>query len=282
MSKCCIGLCVKDSERGLIDILRNVNKIRECFSEIIVIVAYDESKDNSINILEDYKKDFNDIIIIKLNNTTANKTKHQIHTERTSRIANARNEILERIRKSYKNWEFFIMMDTNFYSCVTEIDTGVLNKVLESDEWDGLSFNRNPYYDLWALSIPPLNVSCWHFYNVKKSISTFDSYITETLSKKKDNEFIPVISAFGGFAIYRTAKFINCHYSGDFDIKMFSESSIRKQCKVLSSKLVLFSFDCEHRSFHVEAIRKNDARIMISTLHLFPNAKDVPSPEIVI
>ena len=83
------------------------------------------------------------------------------------------------------------------------------------------------------------------------------------------------MSAFCGFAIYRTKKFKDCQYNGNFDITMFSEQSIRKNAEILDSKLVLRTIDCEHRNFHVAAIKKNDAKIMVSPLYLFPNASSV-------
>ena len=58
---------------------------------------------------------------------------------------------------------------------------------------------------------------------------------------------------------------------------MFSENSIRKNAEILDSKLFIRKNDCEHRNFHVSAIKKNDAKIMVSPLHLFPSAASVSS-----
>ena len=164
MSNCCIGLCVKDSEDGLIQVLKNVDKIRELFLEIKVIIAYDDSADASMKILANYSMNHNDTIIVSANNRNDYRDRNEKHVDRSQRIANARNIILDHIYKYFSSWEYFVMMDTNYYSCVTPIDTEVLSRVIKSSEWDGLSFNRDPYYDIWALSIPPLVLSCWHIY----------------------------------------------------------------------------------------------------------------------
>ena len=274
MSNCCIGLCVKNSEEGLIQVLGNVDKIQSSFNEVKIIVAYDNSTDASLKILTDYSIKHDNMIIIQVNNKDDYVDKYKRHVDRSQRIANARNLILDHIYQFCSNWTYFIMMDTNDYSCISPIDTNVLNICLKSLEWDGLSFNREPYYDIWALSMPPLVLSCWHFYKHDRSLDIFRKHLSMQLNKIRPNEFLPVISAFGGFAIYRTKKFTDCRYTGKFRLDMFSEASIRKHAGIVDSKICLRANDCEHRSFHVDAIRKNSARIMISPLQIFPHAKD--------
>ena len=159
MSSCYIGLCVKDSEDGLIQVLNNVDKIRDIFLEVKVIVAYDESKDASIDILTNYGMKHNDVMIIDVENHDDYKNSNEKHVDRSQRIANARNVILDQIYATSSSFEYFIMMDTNYYSCVTPIDISVLSRAIALSGWDGLSFNRDPYYDIWALSIPPLVLS---------------------------------------------------------------------------------------------------------------------------
>jgi hypothetical protein len=87
----------------------------------------------------------------------------------------------------------------------------------------------------------------------------------------KPGELIPVYSAFNGFAIYRTAKFLNCNYSTVIDISLFPEYSIENNEMMTGYKtqLDVYNCDCEHRHFHLEAIKKNNARIRVSTKHIF-------------
>ena len=237
MSNCCIGLCVKDSEEGLIQVLNNVDRIKDLFLDTKIIVAYDKSDDASLKILTEYSISFGSMVIMDVENRNNYQDKHEQHVDRSERIANARNMILDYIYNHYASYEYFVMMDTNRYSCVTPIDTNVLTRVIKSNEWDGLSFNRDPYYDIWALSIPPLVLSCWHIYKCDKAVAVYEKYVTDKLAKLGADEFLPVMSAFCGFAIYRTEKFRNCRYSGKFDLNMFSEKSIRKNAKIIDSKL---------------------------------------------
>ena len=275
MSNCCIGLCVKNSEEGLVQVLNNVDRIKDLFLDTKIIVAYDKSDDASLKILTDYSLSSRNMVIMDVENRNDYRDKHERHVDRSERIANARNMILDYIYNHCASYEYFVMMDTNRYSCVTPIDTKVLARVVKSNEWDGLSFNRDPYYDIWALSIPPLVLSCWHIYKCDKAVAVYEKYVTDKLAKLGPDEFLPVMSAFCGFAIYRTEKFRDCRYSGKFDLNMFSEKSIRKNAEIMDSKLFLRKNDCEHRSFHIAAIKKNNARIMVSPLHLFPSARDV-------
>jgi len=274
MPRCCIGLCVKDSEDGLVKVLSNVDKLRVCFSDIRIVVAYDKSADASLRILVDYKARHDDMVVIDVGNEHDYESAVARHVDRSQRIANARNRIVGHIYKFYSTWEYFVMMDTNRYSCVSPIDTDVLVRCMKSKEWDALSFNRDPYYDIWALSIPPLVLSCWHFPRHEQSIDAYRLLLRNRLGKLGPDEFLPVMSAFGGFAIYRTEKFVGCAYSGKFSIDMFPAGSVRRHCQILGSGVLPRPNDCEHRSFHVDAIKRNGASVMISPLFLFPHAKD--------
>ena len=91
MNSVVIGLCVYNSAKGLPSVLKNIDKIKKykLFTDIKIIACYDNSKDNSLDILETYEKDI--IEIIKNENRTSK--------VKTENIAFARNKILERIRE---------------------------------------------------------------------------------------------------------------------------------------------------------------------------------------
>jgi hypothetical protein len=79
----------------------------------------------------------------------------------------------------------------------------------------------------------------------------------------KQYDLIPVYSSYNGFAIYKTDAFLNCSYSSEININLFPKQLLPS--KILKS----FKNDCEHRKFHLEAIKKNNARIMVSPLSIF-------------
>ena len=151
----------------------------------------------------------------------------------------------------------------------TEINIEPIKKILNRDDWDSVSFNKPLYYDTWALSINPYYLSCAHIgVNAGNTMST---YITNLLKNANKDDLIQCASAFGGFAIYRTDKFLNCHYYGGLNLSLLPEHLIKQNMALFKEK---FNYnkveDCEHRCFHLMAINKNQARIRISPEIIFP------------
>lgn len=237
----CIGLCVYGSEFGLPYVFKNIERIQTLFQEKIqVVVAYAESPDCSLGFLISKLPEF-DIHILKNPNAKSN-TKSTIHVEN---IANARNQILEHIRSKFTDTKYLIMMDTNEYACIGDIQLETLSEVLNPDkekEWDAVSFDREAgYYDYGALSFDPFIYTN----DDLKPVEKMREYVGNLLEKAKQtpNDFITVYSAFNGFAIYKWSVFQECNYSS--------------------------TDDCEHRHFHLQAIRDKNARIRIYPKSLF-------------
>jgi hypothetical protein len=289
---CVIGLCVYNNEPGLPSVLSNIVKIMESnlFYKVTVVAFYDNSSDNSYSILETFKNKYESLCadtfkMIIVNNTNSRKMRMDfgsgsnsvtrvLDSSRTARIALARNGILHVIRGLHKREflnKYFIMMDSNEYACVGQINIPTLCSALErSDEWDSVSFNREAgYYDYWALSYDPYIYSIYHVMNKNETIHNIREDFEKKLkyaNSKNDNknyDFIPVYSSYDGFAIYKSDKFLNCSYSSNIDIRLFPK-------KLLPPKIMnKFTNDCEHRKFHLEAIKKNKARIVVSPLSIF-------------
>jgi len=271
LPKCCVCLCVYNNEEGLPRVLENVDKLNEIF-DLNVIAFYDKSQDKSLNILGEYRKKNKRVdIIINDKEKTSSRTKN---------IAIARNALLDEIRQKYPNCEYFIMMDSNEYSCVGKIKINEIKDVMaRTDEWDSISFDRiSGYYDTWALSFDPHIYSFFHFVNCRQVVAKMREDFSELLEryKRSERDMIPVYSAFNGFAIYKTSKFIDCSYSDNIDIRLFPHNSIKTQIITTKNNIIKkFNGDCEHRHFHLEAIAKHQAKIMISTKHIF---EKVPNP----
>jgi hypothetical protein len=291
---CVIGLCVYNNEPGLPSVLSNIVKIMESklFHKVTVVAFYDDSSDKSDLILKMFKKKYESVcadtfkMIIIDNSSTSRKMRMDfgaggnaatrvLDSGRTARIAVARNGILHVIRGLHKTGfphKYFIMMDSNEYACVGQINIPTLCSAMErSDEWDSVSFNREAgYYDYWALSYDKYIYSIYHIVNKDETIHNirrdFEVKLNNAKSAKNDNknyEFIPVYSSYDGFAIYKSDKFLNCSYSSNIDIRLFPKNLLPKQI------INKFTNDCEHRKFHLEAIKKNKARIVVSPLSIF-------------
>jgi len=267
--KCCICGAVKNCSQYLDKIFMNIEQVASLFEDYVIILCYGNSEDDTLEKLKEYQKK-NDKLKLYVN-------KNDNGTFRTHRIANARNKYLDMIRNNFSDYEMFVVMDCDNV-CSSYIKLEILKKYLYRSDWDALSFNRDDYYDTWALSIKPYIFSYRHYNNESIVLENTKLYIKNLLSKVPNNGLLKCASAFNGFAIYRTNKFINCSYDGRPRFDLIPKNYIINNVIVNNSKLT-FSLnkgteqtvheDCEHRAFHLEAINKNGARIRISPEILF-------------
>jgi glycosyltransferase involved in cell wall biosynthesis len=255
--------CVKNCDKYIDKVYGNILKISKCFNKFKIIIAYDESTDNSLEKL----KQFENVTII-FNNNKSN--------VRTENISNARNSIINFIKSdSSEYYDYFIMMDFDDV-CAGELDISVLSKYLNTNNWDSLSFNRKNYYDIWALSIDEYIYSCWGWHCSWEVVDHTRKYIIDKLSKIPANQLVECRSAFNGFAIYKTDMFLNCYYDWRIPKQYMTLEELLHQKSILWNCGTHSPLDeqtdepdCEHRSCHMMAIAENGARIRISPERLF-------------
>jgi hypothetical protein len=194
---------------------------------------------------------------------------------RTRNIANARNAILREIGgRPNANDATMIAMDFDEV-CTTPMNLDVLREAIDRPDWDAISFHRDRYYDIWALSVEPYFFSCWHWNEPVKVVDIMKRWIVEKLDGMSKGDLLPCLSAFNGFAMYRLAKFRDCVYDWQLmsTLSMIGKDRLAENQKVLSGISVQFNnfygADCEHRHFHLQAGEKHSARIRISPQCLF-------------
>ena len=259
MTNCCICGAVKNCEKYLNNVFKNMEIIGSLFENFDIFLFYDNSSDNTLNILKDYQTQ-NENFFLFIN-------ENEISKHRTIRLAYARNICINFVFQSTKNYEFFIMMDCDDV-CSTNININILSDSLKRDDWDCLTFNKHVYYDIWALSKFPYLLSFFHF--EKNPFYKMKAHITKLLNNLKKDDLLRCWSAFNGFGIYRKNKFKNCLYNGVFNKNLFPKHLTQQNIYKTGGKLKLSMIeDCEHRHFHVQAIIKNNARIFISPNILF-------------
>jgi hypothetical protein len=258
--KCCICGTVKNCGAYLDKIFLNMKVIGSLFEKYVIILYYDHSNDNTLDKLKKRKSLNLEEFHYYVNN-------EPITPSRTRNIAKGRNKCLEFLKDKYDDYEYFIMMDCDDV-CSGLFKPMVLAQYLLRNDWDGLSFNHpNGYYDAWAFSKDPLFLGCNHFLNGSK---IYIDYITSIIRKTRGEDLIPCFSAFNGFAIYRTKKFLNCFYDGSYNLDYIPKALIDKTVGCLGEPVYKnLKEDCEHRRFHFQAIKENDARIRISPHCLF-------------
>ena len=272
---CCICGPVKNCAGYLNKVLENIEKIGSLFDDYTILIYYDQSSDNTLQILKEYQNK-NPKFKLYVNANPMSKF-------RTHNIALARNFCLNFIRKNKELYPFFIMMDFDDV-CSQPVKIDALKKYLHEDTWDALSFNKNPYYDIWALSIHPYVISHRHLQKINPSERVrrdvdkkyeLQRYVSKILAES--TSLVPCISAFNGFAIYRTSKFVNCYYDGRLRLDLLPQSYLVSTLNATRNMLKFQKVssesskmeDCEHRSFHIMAKNRNRARIMIAPEILF-------------
>ena len=266
---CCICGPVKNCAKYLKKVLENIEIIGSIFDDYEVVLFYDKSNDKTLTILKEYQTR-NPKLKLYVN-------KKPISKYRTHNIAYARNFCLNYVKKNRSRFPFFIMMDMDDPNA-KNIHVNVLQKYLERHDWDALSFNTAPkYYDIWGLSIYPYCFSYNHFDNNVEYYDVMQKYVMKKLDDTKDGQLLRCISAFNGFSIYRTDKFVDTYYDGNVRIGLFPKYMIDAHSNAQKSPVVFKDYgnvnglfeDCEHRLFHFLATKNSGARVMISPEILF-------------
>lgn len=265
--------CVRNTGTYLHDVFENIEKIYDLLYDYHIIIAYDESDDDSLNILKKYKDKYKDKFSLLIGSRPLSKI-------RTENIANARNKIINEINGlNFRGFDYFIMMDMDDV-CAKPINKEVLNHVFNKEKteplsWDALSFNRRDYYDLWALSIYPYTFSLLHYKNrnkIKHAMrNVLNDKFTQEIKKNGNDGLIDCISAFNGFAIYKTKIFSNIKYEWNVQklLEIYPKSNIDIMSNHVWQAPIPRLDDCEHRYFHIRASKQNKARICISPMLLF-------------
>ena len=259
MEKCVICGCVRNCEQYIEKVFENISKIQTIFKQSKIIMSFDNSTDGSLEKLRQLKTKFDMEIIINRNPITNN---------RTVDIERARNKILDLIYNKYSLFDYFIMIDMDDVCSKPIYIESLINGLNNKNKWDGLFFNNKNYYDFWALSFDDFEFSCWHSNNNRKLINLMN----EALKGKFNEEFVECLSAFGGFGIYKIDKFIGCKYRSLIDLYLFDINKINLVNEKYNIKYVLNKdiYDCEHRYFHLNAIKKNKVTLRICKDYLFP------------
>ena len=232
-------------------IFKNIYMITKLFKEYKIIIFENDSVDDTLKILSHYQKDTNFIILTEKNIPIPSR----LHA---SRISYTRNKLLSKIGHSYADYDYMLMMDMDDV-CSSLIAIQHFKNIFKNPCWDAVSFNKLPYDDMWALRYPPFYRNIRNLSNqpplYKYYVECLKADIVKRLKKKS---MIPVLSAFGGFAIYKMPKIKNCWYDA--------------QNRDKSTSRIYYIEDCEHVSFHRQMKERNNAQIFISSSILFPSS----------
>lgn len=266
-NKCCICAAVKDVGCHLNAIFANMEKIGNIFHDYRVIFFYDTSDqwyDNTLDLIKEFQSRNSKVALIVNPTPLTNAVK-------TRKLAHARNACIQYIRDNCPTYEYFVVIDCDEI-CAPPIKIDLFKKYLQRTDWDALSFRRSHYYDPWALSMRDLIYSCWHFQK-PHALPVYQNAINDALRDCSSGGLVQVYSAFGGFGIYRTHKFLDCVYDGKPRMDLMPPFLLKRNIESCGPIAPYQSDgpdqDCEHRSFHIQAKLQNNAKIAIAPVSLF-------------
>lgn len=238
----------------LAQLLTNIKRIAQFWSDYRLCVYAD---DLGVEMLEELNNPRIDII-------AESEYDEPVDTNvlkfRTGRLSRGRNSCLYLVRdivdKKNQSWDDIIFVnidldDINGYPFRTDVfQNALLPENLK--EWDVLTFNRDPYYDYWALRYSgyDLNIMVhggkagWWKFTVHKEFG-------ESILNPSPLKWFPVYSAFNGIAFYKLNYTRHCRFNGEH---AWDDSTTVNHTYVE---------DCEHVAFQKCMGNKNNAKVVI-------------------
>jgi hypothetical protein len=141
---------------------------------------------------------------------------------RTDRIAHCRNRYLQEIAENpeYADIDFVVVADLDNLN--TLISKEAFQSCFDRDDWDVCGANqRGPYYDIFALRHSVWSPSdCLAQFRLlmrgglSEGRALFAAVYSKMIRIEENAEWLPVLSAFGGLAIYRKSVLGTARYSG--------------------------------------------------------------------
>ena len=246
------------------------------FDTIAFIISYDHCTDGSVAILERFRDECGHEVVLIEN--VANDSPYRTH-----RIAHARNAIMDCIERGpFATFDFFAVFDADDVCC-RPLRLEVLDRYLDdayADAWDALTFCPASdtigypmrYYDLWALQFGFFvhNVFGWGEHS-RVLGQVMHEMLIGLLDAAPPGSLIPCRSAFAGFGLYRTRKFLGVRY--DASVMLTAPASEVAVLQTLLEGLLSAPLtrqqirpneNCEHIAFHVGATARHGAKVVIA------------------
>jgi len=204
--------CCRDVEEHLPRVLESMHAIGSQFLRHHIVIFENDSRDGTRRILEDERGRFPAEITLLLEDGMKS-------PYRTERLAYIRNRLLEEARKIDPESEgLLLMMDMDDVAA-----KGTLAETIHTcfhypfDSWDALATNRRfAYYDIWALRIRQhMEFDFIEMCAKYRSIEGQRKYFLRFRRMiRKSDRLLPVLSAFGGAALYKMSALSGKYYIG--------------------------------------------------------------------
>ncbi|MBA3721810.1 MAG: hypothetical protein H0W88_05355 [Parachlamydiaceae bacterium] len=198
------GVC-RNIELSVGNVKTNMEALGKNFEDYAVIICENNSKDNTSALLKEWEKENPKVTII-----SEFLTPDKLPPHREGGIARARNVVLATAKNAkYRDFEYFIMSDLDFRSPwpIQEI----INTINSPIEWDSVTANGLKdmmYWDHYTF------LDAKYPFGAELMGGDWWSRLWNDFFAFKQDEWVPVYSAFGGLGIYKTATILKFAYSG--------------------------------------------------------------------
>ena len=204
--------------------IKNMMQISELFNDSIVYIYENDSTDNTVNILADWKSNYEKKFYF------SSEKRVKTYSYHTQNIAQARQKALNWVRTYYKDFDLLIIVDPDLFYDIN-VD-GIIDSLININKWDACFANgiynmKGMTWDAFAMRMEDQNIAWQGNKNYFSNFHKKANWGTGRIIK----EWTEVYSAFGGIGIYKANILKNINY----DVN---------------------NIDCEHVSFHNQ-IRKN-------------------------
>jgi len=180
-----------------------------------LIIESDSTDDTVVQLLE-LERDLPRFRFISLGALS------QALPKRTQRLAHCRNSYLHEVRDNpmYRDLSYVVVADLD--GCNSLLTESGFRSCFEAADWGMCSANqRGAYYDVWALRHSAWSPNdCWAQYRFLERMGSDPeaalqaAVYSRMIRIPEDARWIPVESAFGGFAVYRRDAFVCGTYVG--------------------------------------------------------------------
>lgn len=258
--KAVFAMLVRDCERYLPAVLRNIERVSGLFSECGYVFVENDSQDSSRRILDEWCGQRPRAQVIDMAGLSRR------YRPRTIRLAVARNAYLQAIKDQFADFDTMIVMDgddINEQDADLDAIAGALQYLKASPSCAGVFANQlQEHYDVWAFRHPQLLPGdIWEEVadrvitgRVSDQVAASEVFAKRHLSFPADAPPLDVESGFGGFAIYRMSS-----------VRANSRPYVGFKEKFIPSPAGTLRWGwqtCEHVSFHA-GFRDNGERLVL-------------------
>ena len=195
--------------------LLTVKNIFNNFGSVKMFLVESDSLDSSVEILENLQETLDDFSFISLGELEGK------ISNRLSRIAYCREVYLNYVREHCQDMDFIVVVDLDGMN--SSLSTESVGKTLELVEhWDAVFANQGErYYDIGALRHKYwspndcFKVMEWANLITDRKSSRLLAIQSRMMRISPSAGLIPVDSAYGGLAIYKTRAFVRSTYIGN-------------------------------------------------------------------